>query len=292
VTVDHCAAGQFFIPSGGRPEADAKVIHNGSLFIASIQSMTYRRPALQPLKRLIPSGREKKMSLTKELLNEINRANAKKSTGPTSRTGKQRSSLNAVKHNLSGQNMIMLAGEREAYNRMGTAMLMDLKPKSEPERQIALKIVDTNFRLNRLTAIENNLFSFGITGAETDCAHDDRIEVMAAQTRAWTEQAGFFDTLGRYESRLSRQLHKYQEEFERLQAVRKEQERIDSHRSRNDIKRDQFDPASFGTITAALLEGPNFYHILSHLPPPEDLQKNPSGADDLVAGVPPTEMAA
>src|ERR1700691_193342 len=128
------------------------------------------------------------MSLNKQLINEINRINAAKSTGPTSRVGKQRSSMNAMKHNLSGQHLILLAGEREAYNRMGTAMLMDLKPKSEPERQIALKIVDTNFRLNRLTAIENNLFSFGITGSETDCAHDDRIEVMAAQTRAWTEQ--------------------------------------------------------------------------------------------------------
>jgi hypothetical protein len=246
------------------------------------------------------------MSLTKQLIKEINRINAQKSTGPTTRIGKQRSSLSAVKHNLSGQQLILLAGETEAYNRMGSAMLIDLKPKSEPERQIAQKIIDTNFRLNRLMAIENNMFSFGITGSETDCPHDDRIEVMAAQTRAWTEQAGSFDVLGRYESRLSRQLLKYQEEFERLQAVRKEQERIDSHRSRNEIKRDQFDPASFGEITAALLDGPGFYRILSPLPPPRDFKNpadtctpadprnpsDPSGADDLVVGVPPTEMAA
>ena len=69
---------------------------------------------------------------------------------------------------------------------------------------------------------------------------------MATQTRAWLERSHYLDTLGRYEARLSRQLLKYQEEFERLQAVRKEQERTDSHRSRNEIKRDQFDPASFG----------------------------------------------
>ena len=189
--------------------------------------------------------------------------------------------------------MILLATETDAYNRMGTAMLIDLKPKSEPERQIAQKIIDTNFRLNRLTAIENNLFTFGITGSETDCPHDDRVEVMAAQTRAFTERAGLFDTLGRYESRLSRQLLKYQEEFERLQAVRKEQERIDSHRSRNDIKRDQFDSASFGEITAGRLEGPGVYRILSLLPGPYDPQR-PRGADDLVVGGPPepTEMAA
>ena len=186
------------------------------------------------------------MSLTKDLIKEINRANAQHSTGPKTRTGQQRSCMNAMKHNLTGQSMILLEAETEAYNRMGAAMLIDLKPKSEPERQIAQKIIDTNFRLNRLPAIENNLFSFGLAANETDTAHDDRLEVMVAQTRAWMERAGTIDTLGRYEARLSRQLLKYQQEFERLQTVRKEQERIDSHRSRNEIKRDQFDPASFG----------------------------------------------
>jgi hypothetical protein len=228
------------------------------------------------------------MSLTKELIKEINRANAQKSSGPTSRAGKQRSSMNAMKHNLSGQHLLLLDTEAAAYNRMATSMLIDLKPKSEPERQIAQKIIDTNFRLNRLPAIENNLFNFGLAANETDTAHDDRLEVMVSQTRAWMERAPTLDTLGRYEARLSRQLLKYQQEFERLQAARKEQERIDSHRSRNEIKRDQFDPASF--VLPA-----NSYRILSHLPPPKDPQGPQSGtagelsrgAGDLVAGVLP-----
>ena len=247
------------------------------------------------------------MSLTKQLLDEISRANAQKSTGPRSSAGKQRSRLNAVKHNLSGQHLILQESELEAYNRMATAMLTDIKPKSEPERQIAQKIIDTNFRLNRLTAIENNLFTFGITRNETDTPHDDRIEVMAAQTRAWTERATTFDTLGRYESRLPRQLLKYQEEFERLQTERKRQESIDRHRSDEEIEQDRFDPASFGQAMATLVAGPGSYRILSHLPPPKDFQKptvscitpdpcatpDLGGADDLVVGVPPpTEMAA
>jgi hypothetical protein len=239
------------------------------------------------------------MSLTKELLNEINRANAQKSTGPRSIPGKQRSRMNAVKHNLSGQHLILLATETEAYNRMATSMLIDLKPKSEPERQIAQKIIDTNFRLNRLTSIENNMFSFSLMRNETDTAHDDRIEVMAAQTRAWIEHANSFDVLGRYESRLSRQLLKYQEEFERLQAVRKEKERIDSRRSPDEIKRDEFDPGSFGEATAAILQGPGVYRILTHLPPPKSPDSTNSGpttdpctAGDLVTGVLPNNMAA
>jgi hypothetical protein len=188
--------------------------------------------------------------------------------------------MNAMKHNLSGQHLLLLDTEAAAYNRMATSMLVDLKPKSEPERQIAQKIIDLNFRLNRLTAIENNLFSFGLAANETDTAHDDRLEVMAAQTRAWMERSTYLDTLGRYEARLSRQLLKYQEEFERLQAARKEQDRIDSHRSRNEIKRDQFDPASFGPPE-------NSYRLLSHLPPPKP---DSCTAGDLVAGALPPQI--
>ena len=210
------------------------------------------------------------MPTAKQLLDEINRANAQKSTGPTTPAGKQRSSMNAMKHNLSGQHLILLETEVQAYDRMATSMLFDLKPKSEPERQIAQKIIDTNFRLNRLTAIENNMFSFGIFQNETQNPQDDRIEIMEAQSRAWIERANSFDILGRYETRLSRQLLKYQEEFERLQAVRKHQEQIDKHRSTNEIKRDQFDPASFGKPASELLKG---FHLMSHLPPPKDWKK-------------------
>ena len=218
------------------------------------------------------------MSSTKDLISEINRLNASRSTGPKSQIGKQRSRLNAVKHNLSGQHLILQESEVEAYNRMSASMLNDLNPKSEPERQIAQKIIDINFRLNRLTAIENNLFTFGLTANEKDNDNDDRIEIMAAQTRAWTERATTFDVIGRYEARLSRQLLKYQEEFERLQTVRKDQEFRDRHKTAEEIEADRFDPASFGPP-------PDAYRILSYLPPPKGAQTtDPCTPGDLVTG--------
>jgi hypothetical protein len=222
------------------------------------------------------------MSLTKEVLRQVSRANAQSSTGPKSRQGKQRSRLNAVKHNLSGQHLILQETELEAYNRMATSMLIDLKPKSEPERQIVQKIIDINFRLNRLNAIENNMFTYSLVQNESDTDHDDRIEVMGAQTRSWIERAASFDILGRYENRLSRQLLNYQEEFERLQAARKQQERADAHRSFKEIKRDAFDLASFGKVAPELLAGPGSYRILSHLPPPKPVAD--SVAREIVAG--------
>ena len=99
-------------------------------------------------------------------------------------------------------------------------MFRDLKPKTEPEGQIAQKITDLNFRLNRLTAIETNMYNIDTVDYTLATDHDDRVEVMCAQTRAWKADAHVFDTLGRYEARLSRKLHQYQKELERLQALR------------------------------------------------------------------------
>jgi hypothetical protein len=149
-------------------------------------------------------------------------------------------------------------------------MLKDLKPKSEPERQIALKIIDTNFRLNRMAAIENNMFSFGIVANEHGTSdNEDRIEVMGAQTRAWTQHGPLIDVMGRYEARLSRQLLKYQQEFERLQAVRKRQERLDEDKTDEEIERDAFDPASFLQNS----KEPDAYRLLSYLKPPPGWEK-------------------
>jgi hypothetical protein len=92
---------------------------------------------------------------------------------------------------------------------------------------------------------------------------------MAAQTRAWIERAHSFDLLGRYETRLSRQLLKYQQEFERLQAERKKQELIDKSRSAEEIKRDAFDPASFGKLSPEFIAGPGTYRVMTPLLAPE-----------------------
>jgi len=205
------------------------------------------------------------MSLATELIEEIQHNTKKKPS-------RQRSRFNAVKHNLSGNNLILLESERVAYNRMAVAMLNDINPKTEPERQIAQKIIDTNFRLNRITAIESNMFTFGLFENERENECDDQIETMAAQTRAWIERGNSFDLLGRYETRLSRQLLKYQQEFERLQAERKKQELIDKSRSAEEIKRDAFDPASFGKLPPEFYEGPGTYRAMTPLLPVSELQ--------------------
>jgi hypothetical protein len=168
------------------------------------------------------------MSAKKKLRSMINRANAQHSSGPRTPEGKQRSSMNAFKHNLTGQSLILQENEMEAYTRLTEALRKELQPKTEMERQTLQKIIDTNFRLNRIAGIENNMFNFGLVANETQNPGDDRLEAMKAQTLAWIERPNSFELLGRYEARLTRQLLAFTREFERLQSDRRDRERTQS----------------------------------------------------------------
>jgi hypothetical protein len=184
--------------------------------------------------------------MTKAIRALISRANAQKSTGPRTPAGRQRSSMNAFKHGLTGSRLILQPDEMEAYNRLSDALISELKPMTELERQAVQKIIDTHFRLNRLAGVENNVFNFGLIDNTTDSPEDDRIEIMIAQTRAWIERSGSFDVLGRYEARLTRQVLQFTHELERLQADRERREFNESFREPEEIKPDTSNPASFG----------------------------------------------
>ena len=116
--------------------------------------------------------------------------------------------------------MVLQKHEHTAWNQLTGKMLADLRPVSEPEKQIAQKIIDLNFRINRISAIENNLLNFDMADNEPGFEEDEGIARMMGQARAWKKDAQSFEILGRYEARLSKQLLQYQKELERLKAVR------------------------------------------------------------------------
>ena len=89
----------------------------------------------------------------------INRENAAHSTGPVTAAGKVRSSRNAWKHGLTSQVFIHTEDERPAYLEFGQELIIDLRPVGAIEIQLAQKIVDSHWRLNRVPAIENNLLN-------------------------------------------------------------------------------------------------------------------------------------
>ena len=150
-------------------------------------------------------------------------ADAATQTNPEGRPeGRQRSAMNAFQHGLSGHRMILQDHELESYRRLSTALYRDYSPANESERQLVQKIVDCHTRINRIFAIENNIMNVGIEQRmRPDAKHDAETEAMIAQARTWTAEANSFEKLGRYESRISRQLLQYTRELDRIQTLRK-----------------------------------------------------------------------
>ncbi len=90
---------------------------------------------------------------------EINRANSQHSTGPRTPAGKQRSSLNALRHGLTGHVIVLPSEDRAAYETHTQRLFDDLQPKGALEEQLVQSLADTSWRINRIAALETNLLA-------------------------------------------------------------------------------------------------------------------------------------
>src|SRR5271163_2464885 len=94
---------------------------------------------------------------------EINRANSQHSTGPKTLEGKQKSSLNALRHGLTGQIVVMPTEDLEAYQLHLKSFTDEYHPVGATEAHLVQALADTSWRLNRVAALETNLLLLGST---------------------------------------------------------------------------------------------------------------------------------
>jgi hypothetical protein len=159
---------------------------------------------------------------------EANRRNAQLSTGPRTEAGKKRSSLNATRHALTGQVTVMTEEDREAFHAFSGRMMKSLAPEGELEIQLAQRLVKDTWRLNRLSAIEDNLFALGHShnSSAIDADHPQaHAALLAAHT--FTGQSHQLQLLSLYEQRLNRAYQKNLAIFQSLQNARKAQQAKD-----------------------------------------------------------------
>jgi len=151
-----------------------------------------------------------------------NRANAQLSTGPKSEEGKRRSSLNACRHNLTGQVTAMPEEDRIAHKAFSEALIESMAPEGALELQLAQRIATDSWRLNRASAIEDNIFALGLTD-HADDIDVDHPELHAALTaaRTFTREAKAMELLTLYEQRINRSLQRNLALLQQLQATRK-----------------------------------------------------------------------
>src|SRR4029079_10432839 len=89
---------------------------------------------------------------------EANRRNARKSTGPTTQEGKQRSRCNAIRHGLTAETVIGALEDAEDYKAFEAAIIADYDAESAVERELVLRLASLLWRLRRATTMETGLF--------------------------------------------------------------------------------------------------------------------------------------
>ena len=89
---------------------------------------------------------------------EANRRNARKSTGPNTEEGKQRSRCNAVRHGLTAETVIGALEDAEDYKAFEAAIIADYDAQSAVERELVLRLASLLWRLRRATTMETGLF--------------------------------------------------------------------------------------------------------------------------------------
>jgi hypothetical protein len=89
---------------------------------------------------------------------EANRRNARKSTGPITEEGKQRSRCNAVRHGLTAETVIGSLEDAEDYDAFQAAITADYDAQSAVERELVLRLASLLWRLRRATTMETGLF--------------------------------------------------------------------------------------------------------------------------------------
>jgi hypothetical protein len=147
---------------------------------------------------------------------ETNRANAQHSTGPKTEAGKKQSSLNALRHGLTGQIVVMPTEDLQAYQLHLKSFTDEYHPQGATESHLTQALADTSWRLNRVAALETNLLNLAATG-------DPLIDALGIAA-SLESQSKALANLSMHSQRLSRQFERTVIQLRNLQETRRAKE--------------------------------------------------------------------
>jgi hypothetical protein len=190
---------------------------------------------------------------------ESNRRNAQKSTGPKTKSGKARSSQNAVRHGLTAETVIGPLEDPADYRAFEESVTTGYDAETAVERELVLRLASLLWRLRRATSVETGLLQIQYeAGTMPDpeprlpggvCEVIDIFqsgressgeEIARCFLRLADLDNGIFERPGRYEAALCRQVRQTISTLQHLQW------RSPARRCRRTL--DRWQNASFETI--------------------------------------------
>jgi hypothetical protein len=111
--------------------------------------------------------------MTSEKKAETNRRNALKSTGPKTPEGKDAVRMNALKHGLLSQEILLPGEDEEALRELGHNLRAELQPVGELENLLVDRIIASYWRLRRLGRVEAGIFAWELYGELAERARQE-----------------------------------------------------------------------------------------------------------------------
>jgi hypothetical protein len=150
----------------------------------------------------------------------INRANSQHSTGPRTEWGKQRSSLNALRHGLTAASAVLPSEDPAAYADHRRRFFDEYQPATPTETQLVQELVETSWRLNRIPLLEADVLA-----RAANPPTDQAAELNQSMDFDIVDAHRLLNSLGIHGQRLSCQFRKCLAQLRDIQADRAERER-------------------------------------------------------------------
>jgi hypothetical protein len=163
----------------------------------------------------IPTPTPNPQSPTPDPRIRANRTNAMLSTGPRTPAGKQRSSLNALRHGLTAASAVLPSEDPAAYADHRRRFFDEYQPATPTESQLVAEVADTSWRLNRIPLLEAEVLARAAAPVPLD--REITFDIVDAHR--------LIANLGIQGQRLSRQFQKSLDKLREIQADRAETQR-------------------------------------------------------------------
>ncbi len=145
----------------------------------------------------------------------INRSNSAHSTGPRTDAGKQRSSLNALRHGLTACTAVLPSEDSAAYANHCREFRDEYLPATATETHLVQELADTSWRQKRIPSLESDILSRAQSPAPSP--EPPSFDIVDAHR--------LLASLGLHGARLARQFQKTLQQLREIQFERRERQR-------------------------------------------------------------------
>jgi len=144
-------------------------------------------------------------------------------TGPTTPEGKTRSSMNAVKLNLTGRTVLLPSDSQPDFEKHINDFLNTYRPANVNELELVRIVAEGYWRLRRIRSTEEAIYALGHAGPECDFeSPTPEIHAVLSDAVTFHQRVKTLGNLTLYEQRIQRGVEKATKELKTVQQERRQ----------------------------------------------------------------------